>query len=56
MRLFQGMERNTSDILLTQLVNAIVRATLDLPLPRSICELDSDEEDYRWLESFVSRL
>ena len=50
MRVFKDLSRvGAGDTSLVNIVNAIIPRLYSLPAPRSLCELNMDEDDYQWI-------
>ena len=50
MRIFKDLSPvGAGDTSLVNIVNAVIPRLYSLPAPRSLCELNMDEEDYQWI-------
>ena len=56
MRIFRNAYSLDSDKVLTAAVEAVVERLVSIPEPRSLCEIQADEEDFQWLCNWASQL
>jgi len=56
MRIFRDVYSLNGDEALTAAAEAVIEKVVLIPGPRSLCEIQADEEDYQWLCHWASQL
>ena len=56
MKIFERLEPDGSDETLINAAELVVSRLYNIPSPRSLCEMQTDEEDYQWLRRWGTRL
>ena len=56
MKVFNRASSLEGDDALTTAAGAVVERVVSFPRPRSLCEIQADEEDYQWLSNWASQL
>ena len=56
MRIFEGLTPADADQALVNIARVVASKLYDMPAPRSLCEIQIDEEDYLWLRQWAGRL
>jgi len=56
MKLFTGIDPIDGDATILRAIEAVTTQLNQLPMPRSLCEMGMDEEDYQWLCNWANNL
>ena len=56
MKVFREISSHYGDDTLIAAAGAVVKGVVSVPGPRSLCEIQADEEDYQWLCNWASEL
>ena len=56
MRIFKGLTPSSDEETLLNAVRNMASELYRIPAPRSLCEIQIDEEDYQWLRQWARRL
>ena len=56
MRVFQGLSVGSDDETIINATEAIASKLYNISAPRSLCEIQTDEEDYHWIRQWAGKL
>ena len=56
MRIFRGLTPGGDEEILINAAGNVASELYGIPAPRSLCEIQIDEEDYHWIRQWARRL